>query len=102
MVADFSRKTGFGKGIFDVVLMVNVLHGFVVNGEADAVLKEVSRILNPGGRVAVVEFKKGAIFGPPKDHRISPEQVKGLFKGFRMLSLENVGLFSYMMVFEKS
>ena len=40
-------------------------------------LKEVNRILYPGGRIIIVEWiKKDSDFGPPADHRLDPEILK--------------------------
>lgn len=40
-------------------------------------LKEVNRILYPGGRIIIVEWiKKDSDFGPPAEHRLDPEILK--------------------------
>ena len=41
-------------------------------------LENIHRALGPGGRIAVVEFKSRAIFGPPMAERISEEELRSL------------------------
>jgi len=41
-------------------------------------MRKVRRILKPGGRVAIIEYRPGAtVVGPPLEMRLSSEQVKG-------------------------
>lgn len=59
-------------------LMVNVLHE---TGDKVRMLKEINRILRPGGRIAIVDFeKKQTESGPPIDHRISKDEALEMLK----------------------
>ena len=41
-------------------------------------MRKVRRVLKPGGRVAIIEYRPGAtVVGPPPEMRLSSEQVKG-------------------------
>lgn len=61
-------------GWFDRVLMVFLLHELT---HPQAVLKEVRRLLKPGGRVLAVEWKKeSSEEGPPLEHRLSSTEVE--------------------------
>ncbi|PAB60690.1 class I SAM-dependent methyltransferase [Anaeromicrobium sediminis] len=54
-------------------LLANIVHEVE---DKEKFLREVSRILKPKGKVAVIEWeKKETKIGPPIDHRISKEEV---------------------------
>jgi uncharacterized protein with PhoU and TrkA domain len=38
-------------------------------------LRNLYRALKDGGRIAIVEFGKGAVFGPPSSERINEEEM---------------------------
>ncbi len=41
-------------------------------------MRKVRRVLKPGGRVAIIEYRPGAtVVGPPPEMRLSSERVKG-------------------------
>ncbi len=66
-------------------LMVNVLHEVE---SPERALKEVFRVLSPGGIAAVVEWRMGANSGgPPPQHRLSLPRIFSLLNaaGFRQL-----------------
>jgi ubiquinone/menaquinone biosynthesis C-methylase UbiE len=62
-IAGDAFKVEFGGG-FDLALITNFLHHFDVPTNT-ALLTKVARSLNPGGRIAVLEFV-------PNDDRVSP------------------------------
>ncbi len=66
----------------DLVLVANVFHEL---SEPAAVLAEVRRVLRPGGRVAVMDWRKGKRSddepGPPADHRVPAEDVAAALAG---------------------
>jgi ubiquinone/menaquinone biosynthesis C-methylase UbiE len=73
----------------DVVLLFNVLHGLVWNGEEDKTLRELKRIIKNGGILSVMEpipGRKG--HGPPEEVRMSPDRVREVLAphGFRIVS----------------
>ena len=95
----------------DVILLVNVIHGFNASGKMDDVIDEISRITKSGAKVAIVEFKPiETKYGPPVEIRFSPEEVKELFtkKGFKMAHLNEElgndipeGKSHFLIIFEK-
>jgi predicted methyltransferase len=61
----------------DLVLLVDVYH-HVENRER--YFRRLQESLEPGGRVAIIDFRMDSPDGPPKEARIAPEQVKAEFK----------------------
>jgi cyclopropane fatty-acyl-phospholipid synthase-like methyltransferase len=60
-------------GKVDLVLMVDVYHHI---GERESYFGRLRGSLNPGARVAIIDFRLDAASGPPKRERITPAQVK--------------------------
>ncbi|MDY0132389.1 MAG: class I SAM-dependent methyltransferase [Desulforegulaceae bacterium] len=59
--------------IADLGFMINLHHEL---DKPDLILKELSRILKPGGKFFIVDWKKGAVTGgPPQKIRLLPEVV---------------------------
>lgn len=56
----------------DVALIVNAYHHLP---DRTAYFAEVKASLRPGGRVAIVDFRKDAPDGPPVEFRFEPEQI---------------------------
>ncbi len=56
----------------DVILVVDTLHHIDAR---DAYFAKLRERLRPGGRVAIVDFAKGATMGPPPEHRLAAEEV---------------------------
>ncbi|MBE6500121.1 MAG: class I SAM-dependent methyltransferase [Methanobrevibacter thaueri] len=94
----------------DMVLMLNVFHGFN-SEEKDDVICELKRIIKNNGRIAIMDFKAIEMdWGPPLDIRLSPNDIEKLFvkHGFKKTYLnENIGKTisngksHYLIVFEK-
>jgi|WetSurMetagenome_2_1015567.scaffolds.fasta_scaffold167441_2 ubiquinone/menaquinone biosynthesis C-methylase UbiE len=101
-VRDITQGIPLGDGTVDAALMATVLHDFV-EIKADAVaVREIARVLKPGGRLAVVEFKKvEPPPGPPATVRLEPEAVSTIVRphGFRMDRHLDLGPFHYLMTF---
>lgn len=83
----------------DVVFMANVWHEFP---DREAVLEEAARILKPGGRLAVLDWRPDVerIAGPPLAHRLSVEVCSREMENatFSPQAMGNVGQFSWMVV----
>lgn len=56
----------------DRVLVVDVWHHVP---ERPAYAAKLRAALRPGGQIVIVDFKLDAKQGPPRDHRLSPEQI---------------------------
>lgn len=60
----------------DFTILINILFQ---TKERGIVVKEATRMLKPGGRLLIVEWKSiGVLFGPPQELRVSPGKVKEL------------------------
>jgi ubiquinone/menaquinone biosynthesis C-methylase UbiE len=88
-MTDMTRGFELPDSSADMVLMSNVLHGLVHNGEDGPVIKEVVRVLRPGGVFVVIEFRKAETgFGPPLSIRIGPDDIAKLLAGKGMGALD--------------
>ncbi|MGB4268171.1 MAG: class I SAM-dependent methyltransferase [Spirochaetota bacterium] len=78
-----------------VAFMSFVLHEVENKKE---MLVNVHRALKKGGKIVIIEFSKHAIFGPPKQERISAEYVKKLLEetGFTGITVKKLTMFTYM------
>jgi ubiquinone/menaquinone biosynthesis C-methylase UbiE len=84
--------------------MSNVLHGLVANNEAEDTLKEISRVTEHGGKLAIVEFKRQeSPHGPPLSIRLSSDEVEVLVRryGFSTRRAQEVGPDHYARIFRK-
>lgn len=89
--------------IIDVCLIAQVLHGFNLSKDAINLFKEISRVLKPHGRLAILEFtKKNVGFGPPMGIRLSPEEIESTMVqyGYKKISLADYEC-SYLIQFQK-
>jgi len=99
ILADITETIPLDAEILDIVLMANVLHGFVAEGEVKEVMNNISRVLKPGGVFAVVEFRKVEDnIGPPYDVKVSPEDVSNILleNGFDISDTQLVGKYHYI------
>jgi ubiquinone/menaquinone biosynthesis C-methylase UbiE len=89
--------------IIDVCLIAQVLHGFDLSQDTKILFAEISRVLKPAGRLAILEFKKEEVgFGPPMNIRLLPEEIEAViarygFKKENLLNFEH----SYLIRFKK-
>lgn len=69
-----------GDGSVDVVLMVNVFHGFTDSSQKEDVINELKRITKSDGRIAIMDFKPiENTRGPPLEIRLSHMEVEKTF-----------------------
>ncbi len=69
-------------------LLVNVIHEIV---DKNQFLEEISRILKPGGRLAIIDWEKAQTpMGPPLDHRISKEEVTELLAEMNIICQQSL------------
>jgi SAM-dependent methyltransferase len=69
----------------DLVLIVDTYHHIPNRAEYFRTLR---KSIKPGGRLAIIDFRKDAPEGPPVEFRFTPEQVAGELApaGFRVLA----------------
>ena len=104
LLSDLTEPLPVKTGSVDVCLLVNVLHGLAWEKTAPAALAEIGRVLKPGGRLAVVEFKKMQMdFGPPPEVRLEPAEVERLVApaGLKKERSFEAGPYSYALLFRK-
>ena len=72
-----------GEGCVDVVLMVNVFHGFTDSSQKEDVINELKRIIKSDGRIAIMDFKPiENTRGPPLEIRLSHIEVEKTFNRY--------------------
>jgi ubiquinone/menaquinone biosynthesis C-methylase UbiE len=101
-VCDVSRSIPLDEVSIDVCLLATVLHDLIQDGTHTGALREIKRVLKPGGRLAVVEFKKQpGPPGPPQKIRLSPEELEAVLApmGFRCRETLEVGAAVYLSIF---
>jgi ubiquinone/menaquinone biosynthesis C-methylase UbiE len=88
----------------DIGFMATVLHDLVEAGTAVAALAEMTRLIKPRGKLAIVEFEKieGGP-GPPMHIRLDAAQVENLVSpyGFKRHKTKKVGDYTYLITFKK-
>lgn len=100
MVGDITKRTPLVTSSIDLIYLSAVFHGFSVD-EIQGFRKEARRLLKPGGRLAVVEFRNVETpFGPPLDIRLSPDDLIEAVK-LAPLAIVEVGEYFFMQVFGK-
>jgi ubiquinone/menaquinone biosynthesis C-methylase UbiE len=102
LVCDVGKEIPVETGRVDVCLMATVLHDLVQTGDADGALREVGRVLNSQGSLAIIEFKKiDGPPGPPIGVRLTSDETESLVlpHGFRKKRTLDVGPYNYMTTF---
>jgi ubiquinone/menaquinone biosynthesis C-methylase UbiE len=95
----------------DVVLLVNVFHGFKASRKLDEAVSELARIIKKDGKIAIMDYKAWDVpKGPATQMRSSPGELEELFSnhGLKMTYLneeigEDIpeGKSHYLIMFEK-
>lgn len=85
----------------DLVFIANV---FFQVPDKNALLSEAQRVLKPGGRLAVIEWKPVAQLGPAKGSRLNEEDLKQLIlsKNFSEPKTIDAGSHHYGFIFNKT
>jgi ubiquinone/menaquinone biosynthesis C-methylase UbiE len=93
--------TGIPDNSQDIAVLTNVLFQ---SQKKDAIVGEAVRMLRPGGRLVVTEWKKGTGgFGPPDELRIAEDALKALVEqsGLRLERPLDAGQYCYGLIFIK-
>lgn len=97
-VGKITEETKLDASSIDLIYVSTVIHGFS-ESEMEEFRREVTRLLKPNGRLAVVEIKKeDTPFGPPLDIRFSPDELRQAI-GLEPAHLVDVAQYFYMQVF---
>ncbi len=91
-----ARTTLTDHGV-DLAFYANVWHEF---DDQAAVIAEAARILRPGGRIAILDWRPDVEQppGPPLEHRIAAADVEGALRrgGWSVEAPRTIGMFSYL------
>ncbi len=102
-VVDVSRQIPLEEQSVDVCLLATVLHDLIQDRTETGAIREIGRVLKPGGILAIVEFKKiEGPPGPPIRIRIGPDELEERLQPypFRLLRVMDLGPFNYLALFE--
>ncbi len=102
-VTDVSQPLPLEDCSVDVCLMATVLHDLIQDRTDQAALKEVCRVLENQGILAIVEFKKiEGPPGPPVSIRLSPQECQAHLQpfGLELIRHSDVGPYNYLALFK--
>lgn len=104
ILADISNKLPLEESSIDSCLMATIIHDLSESDQKSAI-KEVVRLVKPGGMLNIIEFKKidkGP--GPPIDIRMDEEQIEALVTpyGFEKVIGSEIGAFNYLLKYKKT
>ncbi|MFZ0484083.1 MAG: class I SAM-dependent methyltransferase [Desulfobacterales bacterium] len=99
-VGDITKRTIITDSSVDLVYLSTVFHIFS-DIEVLGFQKEINRILKPKAKLAIVNINKEITsFGPPKEMKSSPEELREKLS-FNPVKLITLGDYFYMQLFEK-
>jgi len=94
-----ASSTGLADSSCDRAVLANVWHEL---DDPAAALAELTRILKPGGRIAVLDWRPDVERppGPPLEHRLPAREVQRFFEvhGKQVDAVRNVGQYSYLVL----
>jgi ubiquinone/menaquinone biosynthesis C-methylase UbiE len=97
LIAGGATATNLGDACCDLAFLGNVWHEL---DDQALVLLEMARILRPGGRLAILDWRTDVASppGPPADHRTGATDTAAVLKGagWQVLEAVNVGRYSYL------
>lgn len=97
LVCAEADSTSLPPACCDYVFMANVWHEF---DDRAAVVAEAMRLLRPGGRVGILDWRPDAEpdHGPPIDHRLSPDDATAILRsaGATQFTSVHVGKYSWL------
>lgn len=99
LVLGEATRTTLERASVDVVLLANVWHEI---DDRPAALAEATRLLRPGGRIAILDWRTDVEQppGPPLDHRVAAPDVAAMLErdGWSVAESAPLGIFSYLIV----
>jgi ubiquinone/menaquinone biosynthesis C-methylase UbiE len=98
--ADLNEHIPLEDMTVDICFMATVLHDLLRESSGERAIAEIARILRPGGRLCIVEFKKIEDSpGPPLGIRLSPEETEKTIASSRFVreSIADIGPYHYLL-----
>lgn len=96
------QATKIPAASLDIALLINIL--FQTKRHAD-VLRETYRLMRPGGKLLVVDWKKTnrAPFGPPANYRLDPTDISDIAAGLglKRQAMFDAGRYHFGLLFQK-
>ena len=96
-----AADTGLPAGSCDIVMLADIWHTL---DDPDAVLDEARRILRPGGRLAVLNWRPDTLCppGPPLEHRVpmQPTICAIEMKSWSLINVAGKYADGYLLIFE--
>lgn len=89
--SDITEEIALEDNMVDVCLIINVFHGFVAGENTDEAILELKRIIKPGGKIAVMDYKKmDTGYGPPVKFKRDPDEIEKMFlkHGLKIVKLD--------------
>jgi ubiquinone/menaquinone biosynthesis C-methylase UbiE len=75
--ANLEKTSTLDNASCDFILAANVF--FQVDAKFwPAIIKEITKVLKPGGQTLFIDWKKDSPLGPPKDQRVTEDKIKSL------------------------
>ncbi len=97
-----AASTSLPDASTDLVFLANVWHEV---DDPEAVQHEAKRLLAPGGRIAILDWRPDVERppGPPLEHRIAAEAVQALLadNGWHVRVSREIGRYSYLVVAQR-
>ena len=87
-----AREIPFPDGSFDVVLSNFVMHELRTRRDRERMMREIARVLKPGGRVALVDFIfTDECVGDLRNFGVSGRRLRDGFLSFLISAILNIG-----------
>lgn len=104
LTVDIRKRLPLPDASVSVCLLFTVLHATTLQILDVGLGEELGRVVQPGGRIAILELKKEEMpFGPPLKQRLTPQQIKDAFSAWNYTSMSVTDLgYTNLVVLKKT